>query len=63
MSVVVDANILIAYGLADEPLHQQATGIKRGNFVVGDGEMLVEHSSPEMRWSLLSLSSNPRSVF
>lgn len=27
MTVVVDANILIAYGLADEPLHTQATQI------------------------------------
>ncbi len=27
MSVVIDANILIAFGLADEPLHTQAKQI------------------------------------
>ena len=28
MTVVVDANILIAFGLADEPLHTQASQIR-----------------------------------
>jgi hypothetical protein len=37
MTVVVDANILIAYGLADEPLHQQANSIKCGDSVVEHG--------------------------